>query len=298
MDPMSPPLPLTASTRTGLLVKGSASSILELVLPPPKFVIRRSAPRRLDRYRSRRSSLPCNCFASRSSQRSFRYVISVVSGINHLSVMLEAIGFFAPLVGVLWLENLYGKRPLDNRSHFLQRIGLSGGKDLDRSIPQSCRLRRAGENSLTSGICGELIQKAILASSSDDADLMNLLARYELQFLHDLSILHGQALQNGSCIPGRALRQRLMGSRTKFVNGCTHVAGSQKRFIVGINEMAKCWFFGGQIDQLRVVTCFPCSRPLLAATPKHPQSHHIFQEACCAFDSTFIAKVQAESIIR
>ena len=45
----SPPLPFTASTRTGLPVNGSGKSIFELVLPPPKLVMRRSAPSRLER---------------------------------------------------------------------------------------------------------------------------------------------------------------------------------------------------------------------------------------------------------
>jgi hypothetical protein len=45
----SPPLPLTAMTRRGSPLRGSGSSNLELVLPPPKFVIRRSSPRRFER---------------------------------------------------------------------------------------------------------------------------------------------------------------------------------------------------------------------------------------------------------
>ena len=49
IDRRSPPLPFTASTRTGSPVSGSGSVNFELVLPPPKFVMRRSAPSRFDR---------------------------------------------------------------------------------------------------------------------------------------------------------------------------------------------------------------------------------------------------------
>jgi hypothetical protein len=45
----SPPLPLTAITRDGFPVSGSGSSNFELVLPPPKLVIRRSSPSRFER---------------------------------------------------------------------------------------------------------------------------------------------------------------------------------------------------------------------------------------------------------
>ncbi len=49
IDRRSPPLPFTAITRVGAPVNGSGSSNFELVLPPPKLVMRRSAPRRFER---------------------------------------------------------------------------------------------------------------------------------------------------------------------------------------------------------------------------------------------------------
>ena len=45
----SPPLPFTAITRCGSPVSGSGRSNFELVLPPPKLVMRRSAPSRFER---------------------------------------------------------------------------------------------------------------------------------------------------------------------------------------------------------------------------------------------------------
>src|SRR6266513_5222787 len=71
MLPISPPLPLIHKTVALLPSSGSFSSILELVLPPPKFVIRRSDPNRFDRYRS--NSAPSRRLAIWSSQRSSRY---------------------------------------------------------------------------------------------------------------------------------------------------------------------------------------------------------------------------------
>ena len=82
IEPKSPPLPLTASTCTGLPENGSASVILELVLPPPKFVILRSAPSRFERYRSRASSSPAIDDAFFSSHKSRRWITSVVCAIE------------------------------------------------------------------------------------------------------------------------------------------------------------------------------------------------------------------------
>src|SRR6266852_8648347 len=70
MLPRSPPLPLIHRTVAFLPSRGSNSSILELVFPPPKFVMRKSDPNRLDLYR--RSSASSRLLAIRSSQRSSR----------------------------------------------------------------------------------------------------------------------------------------------------------------------------------------------------------------------------------
>src|ERR1700722_5638386 len=67
MVPMSPPEPLTQSTRVGLPVNGSGWVSLAEVLPPPKLVTRLSAPSRLERYSS--SSLGASRAAWVSSQR-------------------------------------------------------------------------------------------------------------------------------------------------------------------------------------------------------------------------------------
>ena len=55
-DPRSPPEPLTQSTSTVSPVRGSTAGSLADVFPPPKLVIRRSDPRRLERYCSSSSS--------------------------------------------------------------------------------------------------------------------------------------------------------------------------------------------------------------------------------------------------
>src|SRR5205814_6224550 len=66
--PTSPPLPLIHRILRSEPSSGSRSFIFELVLPPPKFVMRRSEPRRLERYRSSSASL--NLRSICSSQRS------------------------------------------------------------------------------------------------------------------------------------------------------------------------------------------------------------------------------------
>src|ERR1700733_4690169 len=70
MLPRSPPLPFTQRTCFGFESNGSDRSSFELVLPPPKFVIRRSDPKRFDRYL--KSSGPSRVPATASSQRSSR----------------------------------------------------------------------------------------------------------------------------------------------------------------------------------------------------------------------------------
>src|SRR2546430_6659352 len=71
MLPISPPLPLIHKTFALLPSSGSLSSILELVFPPPKFVIRRSDPSKFERYRS--NSAWSRLFATWSSHLSSRY---------------------------------------------------------------------------------------------------------------------------------------------------------------------------------------------------------------------------------
>src|SRR5213082_1620265 len=71
MLPISPPLPLIHKTFALLPSSGSFSSILELVFPPPKFVIRRSDPSKFERYRS--NSDWSRLLATWSSHLSSRY---------------------------------------------------------------------------------------------------------------------------------------------------------------------------------------------------------------------------------
>src|ERR1700722_18417756 len=70
MLPRSPPLPFTQRICLAFPSSGSTSSSFELVLPPPKFVILRSEPRRLDRYLN--ISGASSFAATASSQRSSR----------------------------------------------------------------------------------------------------------------------------------------------------------------------------------------------------------------------------------
>src|SRR6185436_12673362 len=98
IDRRSPPLPFTAMTRTDLPVSGSGSVNFELVFPPPKLVMRRSAPSRFDRYRRSSSGCADSLTASDSSQRFCRYLVAVeaVSGTSELHVVLEPPIFQVP----------------------------------------------------------------------------------------------------------------------------------------------------------------------------------------------------------
>src|SRR5580704_3140323 len=118
---MSPPLPLTASTRTGCPVNGSGSSIFELVLPPPKFVMRRSAPSKFERYRKRDNGLPSSARACSSLHKSFKQVVPLTSSISHLAVVFESLKMMFPLVGFCGLDNLSRERTVNYVANLFQR---------------------------------------------------------------------------------------------------------------------------------------------------------------------------------
>src|SRR5271154_643926 len=92
MLPRSPPLPFTHRIFFVLPSNGSTSSSLELVFPPPKFVIRRSDPSRFDRYR--KSSGASKFAATASSQRSSRnrnLLFAVIRIPSHYSKLRQPI---------------------------------------------------------------------------------------------------------------------------------------------------------------------------------------------------------------
>src|ERR1700687_71974 len=146
MDPRSPPLPFTARTRTGSSENGSGSSIFELVLPPPKLVMRKSAPSRFDRYLRSDSSLPVSFSATRSSQRSFNRTSVVVSDIGRFAVLLESLGFAIPSIGIAGLEHVGGERSIDDRAGLLERAHRAGGDHLHRDVAKRGRLGRTGQH--------------------------------------------------------------------------------------------------------------------------------------------------------
>src|SRR5262245_36350956 len=116
MDRRSPPLPLTAITRTGSPVNGSGSVNFELVFPPPKLVMRRSAPSRLDRYLSSSSESSTHRAASSSFHRFSRnfVALTLVSGTREFQVVEEAPVLRVPCVSGYGLEAFDGKRSLDD----------------------------------------------------------------------------------------------------------------------------------------------------------------------------------------
>src|SRR5207248_2829327 len=117
------PLPFTAMTRTFSPVSGSRASNFALVLPPPKFVIRRSAPSRFDRYFSRTSGSTPSRAASLSSHRLGRSFVSGAnaSGTSELQVIEEPPVLRVPAVGRRRLEALDRERSIDHRARLVQR---------------------------------------------------------------------------------------------------------------------------------------------------------------------------------
>src|SRR4051794_15306952 len=80
MLPRSPPLPFTHKIFTVWPVRGSTSSILELVLPPAKLVMRRSEPSRFERYRSKSGSSSLSATAgSQRSSRNFKETVEAAA---------------------------------------------------------------------------------------------------------------------------------------------------------------------------------------------------------------------------
>src|SRR6516225_9664729 len=148
IDPRSPPLPFTARTRTGRPVNGSGSSILELVLPPPKFVMRKSAPKRLERYRRRARGLSDRVSAATLSQRSLMWVTSVVLGIGKTTVLFKPFRGGVPLFGVARRECLRGEGAVDNFASFRQATNGSRCQQLNTDVAEDGRLAWAGQDEL------------------------------------------------------------------------------------------------------------------------------------------------------
>src|SRR5262245_38778443 len=173
MDRRSPPLPLTAITRTGSRVNGSSSVNFELVFPPPKLVMRRSAPSKLDRYRSSSSGSSTHRAASSSFHRLSRNFVAVTlaSGTSEFQVVEEASVVRIPLVRGGGLEAFHGKRALDDRPRFRERWHGPGREHLHRDVAERRRFDGAGNHRAPSGVSRELIQQPVARSAADDANL-------------------------------------------------------------------------------------------------------------------------------
>src|SRR5690349_390613 len=103
-------------TRRVSPVSGSGMSNFELVLPPPKLVMRRSSPSRFDRYCSSASGLSLRAAAFFSSQRFFSSEVSFVdeSDTSQLHVVPEPPVMRVPAIGGRGLEPLHRKRSFDD----------------------------------------------------------------------------------------------------------------------------------------------------------------------------------------
>jgi hypothetical protein len=95
MEPMSPPLALTASPQTGCPVSGSGSSNFKLVFPPPGIADVRVRPQQVRAMAGCRPSFP----------REFRSTVfqacgpSLISFMDASAVLLKSFGVSVPLIG-------------------------------------------------------------------------------------------------------------------------------------------------------------------------------------------------------
>src|SRR5215470_6443416 len=239
IDPMSPPLPLTASTRTGLPVNGSFNSNFELVFPPPKFVIRRSAPSRLERYRNSPKGLSSRLRAQRSSHRSLSRSSFCVSGINDLRVVSEPRELPIPFLGLTGLKNLDGEGAIHHGTDFRKRGGHSGRKNLHGDVSQCRGLGGASQYTPAGGVRCERIQQTILGTATDDSNLPDRLAGDSFQIDENLPILEGQAFKHRSDICAGRRWLGLPRLHAKCVDRAWHVDRVKEGLVVRINEVTK-----------------------------------------------------------
>src|SRR5262249_27644700 len=150
----------------------------ELVLPPPKLVMRRSAPSRFDRYRSRFSGSPASAAAAPSSHRLLRSLVpaAAVSGTGALQVVDEAAILRVPPLRFRGLEALDRKRSLDDRARLVERAARAGAEHLDGDVAERGRLDRAGEHRPAGRVGGELVEQPVARPAADDADLFDAAA--------------------------------------------------------------------------------------------------------------------------
>ncbi len=87
-----------------------------------------------------------------------------------------------------------------------------------------------------------------------------------------------------------------MGPRTKLIDGRAHVFGSEKRLVIGIDEMGKGRLCSSLLYELFIGVFTPRLRPTFPATTKHPKPHHILQQAGCAIHSAFVAEIHLQRI--
>src|SRR5712691_3777930 len=241
IDRKSPPLPFTARTRTGLPVSGSGSSNLELVLPPPKFVIRRSAPSRFERYRRSASGRDARLAAGRSSQRFCTNFVTpvAVSGTGKLHVVLETTVLGIPSFGGGRFESLYRKRSLDRVSRAGNRADRAGRHHLHRDVPERRRLDRSRHDRPARRVGRELIQQLIPRPAADDSNHLEAGSGQPLERFEHRAILEREAFQNRPRT-GRGCRRLWLPRLTAILaDALRHVLGIQEHVMVRIDERPK-----------------------------------------------------------
>src|SRR5882672_10098241 len=130
-------------------------------------------------------------------------MVSLISGIGQLAVLLEAFGLLVPFVSFQRLKDFSWKRAIHDRANFLQGRCAAGRENLDGNVAEGCGLGRARQDLSAGCIRGELVQHAVLRSSSDHPNLRDALSTYLLEVAQHKTILEGQALEDGSHVRPR-----------------------------------------------------------------------------------------------
>src|SRR5205823_1825582 len=165
-----------------------------------------------------------------------------VSGIDSLTVMLEALGLLIPFIGFERLENFGGIRSVYDRADLFKRTRSARRQNLDCSVSQGRRFGWTSDNCSTRGIRRHLVENTIFRPAANHANILDTLSDELLQMAKHHAVFESETLQDGTHIATRALWDGLMSPCAKLINGGRHVPGTQKRLVVRIYKTLKCIF--------------------------------------------------------
>ena len=200
IDRRSPPLPFTASTRTGWPVSGSGSVNFELVLPPPKFVMRRSAPEQVRTVAEQLERDSPTAWRRRPRPRdsagSWSRSTPCQAQVNSTHVLKAAV-FGVPPIGVERLEPFDRERSIDDRARF--RRASQPRRSPSSATPMlPSAVASAGPAVTVRPVASAVhcFSRSVARAAADDANLVEAAAGQLLERFEDGPVAERQALEN------------------------------------------------------------------------------------------------------